>query len=130
MLSLLRVDGLIPFVPGIPALMTRVFSLQAIMAAAKPEDALDVGLSASGFRKTDHEVLDSYIAAQETQQSGPSSASACESGSESSSEEDSGQTSQHGTLQQCAIATGATPVDDKHWLACSAGGSDPVIDAG
>lgn len=63
------------------------------MAAAKPEDALDVGLSASGFRKADHAALDSYITARETQQSGPSSASDGEdgaSGSESSSENESG----------------------------------------
>ena len=76
-----------------PALMTWVFVLQTIVAAAKPEDALDVGLSASGFRKADHDVLDSYIMARETQQSGPSSASDGEdgaSGSESSSEKDSG----------------------------------------
>lgn len=116
-----------------PALMIWVFVLQTIMAAAKPKDALDVGLSASGFRKADHDVLDSYIMARETQQSGPSSASDGEdgaSGSESSSEKDSG--------------PGVTAWHARHAAVCSsnsghAGGSGqaalgacagPVMDAG
>ena len=72
--------------------MTWVFVLQTIVAAAKPKDALDVGLSASGFRKADHD-MDSYITARDTQQSGPSLASDGEdvaSGPESSSEQESG----------------------------------------
>lgn len=45
------------------------------MAAANPGDALDVGLSASGFKKADHDALNRYIMAQQPQHSSSSSVS-------------------------------------------------------
>jgi len=47
------------------------------VAGAKPEEALDIWLSAPGFKKAECDMLDSYIMAEDTQHHSSCSDSDC-----------------------------------------------------
>ena len=59
---------------------------QATVAGAKAEEALDIWLSAPGFRKAECDMLDSYIMAEQTQHHSSCSDSDCAADSRNSSE--------------------------------------------